>query len=278
MKTFGEFRNEYLDYIQYTMTPKTQKNVKYFFGYLGLDDYIPLMDISARQVEHQLLKIYSNSPHLAMGVYRTMKAAFNQAAKWEYILVNPFTKFKLHKPPTKIPEYVNETQFALIQKQVKNPELKRLFKVLFYTGMRISEALAMTNDWIKGDCIYVKNSKQFTTKSKRERVIPIADPIINDVYPFNKLGMKQDRVSHLFKKYARQAGFENIHLHSLRHSFASNLVNGNIAINKVQVMLGHASVATTQVYSHLSIDSLKDAVKIFKKVEEEKEDNDNPKD
>ena len=56
---------------------------------------------------------------------------------------------------------------------------------------------------------------------------------------------------------------EKIHIHTLRHSFASNLVKKNVSLYVVKELLGHQDIRTTQIYAHLTIDSLRSAVKVL---------------
>jgi len=60
------------------------------------------------------------------------------------------------------------------------------------------------------------------------------------------------------KAYARAAGIENISPHTLRHSFATFMLNKTRDLNAVRVWLGHSNISTTQIYTHLSLDDLRD--------------------
>jgi site-specific recombinase XerD len=69
-------------------------------------------------------------------------------------------------------------------------------------------------------------------------------------------------VSRKFKGACIAAGIEKeIHFHSLRHSFASNLVQNGVPLYTIKELLGHSSISTTEIYSHLNMDSLREAVK-----------------
>jgi len=129
--------------------------------------------------------------------------------------------------------------------------------------------------------ILVCNTEQFTTKSKKERIIPISKKIFdllnrripkiisikNDEYVFPKMkGIKynEDYVSKSFKKAVRAAQLDDaIHFHTLRHSFASNLVQRGASIYVVKELLGHGDISTTQIYSHLQKENLVNAVNLL---------------
>lgn len=86
-------------------------------------------------------------------------------------------------------------------------------------------------------------------------------------YVFCKLNGEKftgDYVSKTFKQACKDAGMDDaIHFHTLRHSFASNLAQSRVSLYTIKELLGHSSIATTEIYSHLNMDSLKDAIKVF---------------
>jgi site-specific recombinase XerD len=149
--------------------------------------------------------------------------------------------------------------------------------------MRLGELLNMRWGWIdfKQNIITVKHSNSFTTKSKKERIIPIHS-IIDEVllsryttlpkfnednyvffrYPGIKLN--EDFVSKNFKKVVRLVGLsDDIHFHTLRHSFASNLVQSGSTLYIVKELLGHQDFQTAQIYSHLQKENLSRAVNLL---------------
>jgi len=141
--------------------------------------------------------------------------------------------------------------------------------------MRLSEILNMKSSWIdtQQNIITLKNSIDFTTKSKKERIVPIhpciASIVIkpnskNDDFIFNRksdIKFNEDYVSKQFKKALRATKLnDDIHFHSLRHSFASNLVQRGVNLYVVKELLGHEDIKTTQIYSHLTQSSLSNAV------------------
>jgi site-specific recombinase XerD len=76
--------------------------------------------------------------------------------------------------------------------------------------------------------------------------------------------LTEDYVSRKFKKAVKKANLSNkIHFHTLRHSFASNLVQNGVDLYVVKELLGHEDIRTTQVYSHLQTDNLFKAVKLL---------------
>jgi site-specific recombinase XerD len=129
--------------------------------------------------------------------------------------------------------------------------------------------------------ITVKCSNNFTTKSKKERLIPLTDNLImllhdrfscikdssSGEYVFTRIrGIKlyHSFISKKFKKAVRLAGLdEKIHFHTLRHSFASLLVQRGVSLYVVKELLGHEDLTTTQIYSHLKKENLFEAISVL---------------
>jgi integrase/recombinase XerD len=91
----------------------------------------------------------------------------------------------------------------------------------------------------------------------------VQDPITNPYvfYRINGIKLNEDFVSRNFKKVVRQVGLsDDIHFHTLRHSFASNLVQKGISIYSVKELPGHKNIVTTMIYAHLNRESLFKAI------------------
>jgi site-specific recombinase XerD len=125
----------------------------------------------------------------------------------------------------------------------------------------------------------VINSAEFTTKSKRNRVLPMTDglfqmlqrrrEVVTSETPlvFHEQGraLRDETVSKVFKRYVRKAGLpDRYHFHTLRHTFASWLAQDGVSLYAIQKLLGHSSSAVTQVYSHLERGELHGVVERIK--------------
>lgn len=275
------FIKEYKTYVTNTYSEKyLKKAVTPAFN--QLQKFIPDMQlnmISAKDLDQFISSVFSKSKHAASMYHRTLKAAFNKALLWEYIKENPFTKIKTPKVPKSFPAYITETELILICNKTEDQLLKDIFTTAYFTGMRLNEILNMKWDWIDltQNLITVKNSDDFKTKSKRERIIPIHQKLKvifsqksflavkrnNELVFYRKKGIKLNGefISKQFKSFVREAGLnENIHFHSLRHSFCSALVQRGVSLYAVKELAGHENIKTTQVYSHLTQSSLSNAV------------------
>lgn len=279
--TLKEFYKCYLDKMEVSLMPNSWRYARNALTYLmnEVGDTIRIGDISTTMIENFLLKKFKESKYSAHSMYRNLKAAFNKAVLWELIEKNPLRRIKLPKIETNYPAYINEDQLNLIIEKETNIVLKSNYAIAFYTGMRLSEGVNLR--WKDVDMInkiiYVRNSEHHTTKSKNERIIPYGNKVDNYlktlvkrneedfIFSFNgKNKFHWNKLSKLFKVKVREAGLDDsIHYHSLRHSFASNLVSKGVAIYTVQKLMGHSSITVTSIYSHLSNQNLVDAVKVF---------------
>jgi site-specific recombinase XerD len=185
---------------------------------------------------------------------------------------------KAPKQVKSLPIFITKGEFQKIFDNTKYSFLQDVFITAFYTGMRLGELLNMNWTWVdfKQSLITVKNSNGFTTKSKKERIIPIHQRVGDILYrrhtPTGKssfvfyrdggIKLNGDFVSKQFKRAVRQAGLnDDIHFHTLRHSFASNLVQSGASLYVVKELLGQQDYTTTQIYSHLDNGSLSQAIK-----------------
>jgi site-specific recombinase XerD len=287
-----DFKKEYLDLLYSTRSKSYHRSIKYVFDVLinftGND--IEILKLDHKIMEKFISSTFEKSESTAALYYRSLKAAFEKALDWGYIKENPFKKFKIPRIPKSIPVFINTDELELILEQTKSQLMKDIFLTGFHTGMRIGEILNL--QWNAVDMnkriIKVQNTETFQTKNKKERVIPINNvllPVFQRLAPkvflisgnqlvFYKLPdikLNVDHVSKTFKKAVLSTGLNNkIHLHSLRHSFASNLVQRGVSLFVVKELLGHSDFSTTQIYSHLKNDNLIEAVRTLE-VSERKE-------
>lgn len=282
--TLSKFRDEYIDYIQVTKSKHYVRSIKLSFRLLiKYTGDIHLNKLDLRTLDKFITHTFSRTPRGSGLYYRTLKAAFSKAVAWNYLYENPLKKIKAPKVAKLLPVFISETELHLIIGNTSEQFLKDLFLTSFYTGMRIGELVNMKWSWIdlSQNIITVQCSESFTTKSKKERIIPICATLRNtllnrfpkivkissDDYVFTRIpGIKlnEDYVSKKFKKVIRAVGLsDKIHFHTLRHSFASLLVQRGVSLYVVKELLGHENIITTQIYSHLQKDNLRDAVNLI---------------
>ena len=187
---------------------------------------------------------------------------------------NPCNGIKLPKLEKKLPNYltIEEIDKLLDIKLIKPIDYrnKAMLEVLFATGTRISELINLTLNQIDyNECII-----RVLGKGKKDRIIPIGNTAMeylklyineyrrfiiklkNSEYVFiNKNGTKISRQGFfkILKKLVKEAGIEkDVSPHTLRHSFATYLLNNGADLRIIQELLGHENLVTTEIYSHLS--------------------------
>ena len=275
--SLSKFQDEYINHVSFSKTKSYITSVKLSFRmFIKYTGDIKLLHIDARQVDHFIAETFARSKYAAALYYRTLKAAFSKAVEWGYLEHNPFVKVKLPRIPQKMPIFISIEEMNLILKNSRKECLKPIFLFAYYTGLRLSEVLNLHWNDIDLECSFIKvsNTKTFTTKGKKERYIPVNKTIKDMLYKLNRgdnnsyvfcdsIGCRfnADYVSKQFKKAVRLSSInKEVHFHSLRHSFASNLVQHGISLYAVKELLGHENILTTQIYSHLRKQDLLDGV------------------
>ncbi|MBV6421188.1 MAG: Tyrosine recombinase XerC [Ignavibacteriaceae bacterium] len=274
----SKFRDEYINYLSHSKSKAyIERSIKPSFKFLiEFTGDILLADLTVRLLDNFINSRFKISQSSASLYYRTIKAALTKAVTWDYLTTNPLKQIKAPKVTKSIPVFISEAELIEIILHTSSPLMKNIFTFAFYTGMRLGEILNMQWDWIdkNQNLIIIKNSDGFTTKSKKERIIPIHQKVkkildqqsINNVSNYVFMNgsvntLNAEYVSKQFKKALRSAKLnDDIHFHSLRHSFASNLVQRGVNLYVVKELLGHEDIKTTQVYSHLTQKSLSAAI------------------
>jgi integrase/recombinase XerD len=158
-----------------------------------------------------------------------------------------------------------------------------IIETLYACGLRVTELVNLRISHIYPDLQIIR----VIGKNNKERLIPIGeealhaiklylegdrnrmmniDPASRDILFLNRRGRKLSRVMifNIIKETAAAAGItKTISPHSLRHSFATHLVEGGADLRAVQEMLGHASITTTEIYTHLNADFLRETINSF---------------
>ncbi len=213
----------------------------------------------------------------------SLKSFFKYQMKMGKLEASPMVTVHTPKINKRLPEFVLEEDLQSLFNHVEFPDdwkgkTERLVLLLFYsTGMRLTELITIK----ERDVDYSKSQIKVLGKGNKERIMPISTELLDSLkeYVSNKL-TTIDGIDNLFtnsngKPLQQRSVYTFVHQylsvittikkkspHILRHSFATHLMNNGASLNAVKELLGHASLASTQVYTHNTIDKLKD---IFKK-------------
>jgi integrase/recombinase XerD len=216
-----------------------------------------------------------------------LKSFFGYLIAEQAILESPTELIEAPRLSKKLPDTLS---FQEIEKLIGALDLskdehirnKAMLETLYGCGLRVSELVRMKISDVNNDLEYVR----VIGKGNKQRIVPIGssalkyiDIYINTVrnqYPIvqecrdilfmNRRGKSLSRVMvfMIIKSLAKQAGIEkNISPHTFRHSFATHLIEGGADLRAVQMMLGHASITTTEIYTHLDQDYLRSSLQRF---------------
>ncbi len=179
---------------------------------------------------------------------------------------------------------VNEVEVLIAQPDLRNTQGirdKAILETLYATGMRVSEAVNLKKDNVNLDISFLR----CIGKGNKERIIPLGKKAVASIIRYlkvsrpdllknkesefffvNRFGKKISRQSlwKIIKKYAKLAHIKkSIKPHTLRHSFATHLLEHGADLRSVQEMLGHSDISTTQIYTHIDKDRLKSVHRQF---------------
>ena len=216
-----------------------------------------------------------------------LKSFFKYLLLEDEIVKSPVELISGPKLKRKLPDTLSfeEIQTLLESIDLSTPEGMRnraIIEVLYSCGLRVSECVELQITNLHLDVEFIR----VIGKGNKERLVPIGtdaikyiqlykDEIRNhlkikkldeDILFLNKRGSKLSRVMIflMIKKYALQAGIhKSISPHTFRHSFATHLLEGGADLRAIQEMLGHESITTTEIYTHLDKDFLRSTIMQF---------------
>ena len=260
----------FLEYITVTRA-LSKKSVEAYKGDLSvIEGYLnkPLIKIDSNTLL-SLLSKYKNKRTLNRKL-SSINSFFDFCYKNQFL--NEKTKLKFAKIPKLLPKFLSyeEIQSGLKLVDKSNTIGLRdyaLILFLYATGTRVSEALALTRDDIDGEWLHVRHAK-----GEKERMIPIAKVAIDAINNYlNEVKYEKDYIWQNYKgdKLSRISAYKitqkylGISPHVLRHSYATSLIRGGADLRVVQELLGHSSLLTTQIYTHIQKQDLKDTVDVY---------------
>ncbi|MFY0687294.1 MAG: site-specific tyrosine recombinase XerD [Cyclobacteriaceae bacterium] len=229
------------------------------------------------------------SPYSQARMISGLKSFFKFLLYEEVISMDPSELLETPKLGRKLPDVlsVNEIDQLMSVIDMSKPEGHRnraMIEVMYSSGLRVSELVELRISNIHEDIGFLR----IIGKGSKERLVPIGrsalkfikiykDEVRNDVKQkikqghedflfLNRLGTRLSRISvfNMIKDLAIKAELnKNISPHTFRHSFATHLIEGGADLRVVQEMLGHESITTTEVYTHLDRDYLRQVIQEF---------------
>ncbi|MGB9596757.1 MAG: tyrosine recombinase XerC [Candidatus Poribacteria bacterium] len=286
-----DYVNQFINYlkIERNCSPHTVDNYNRdlvdFMKYLSNEsgNLSSIEDIDHLTIRSYLANLQSRQLARTTIVRRlsSLRSFFKYLCKRGYLEIDPTSAISSPKVQKKLPEYLEISEITALldmpdKKDIIGLRDRAILELLYSTGMRVSEMLALDLSDIDHSNAIVK----VRGKGKKERIIPIGSYAMSALKDYlkrrNDLKVKRSNqalfisekgnripdaksINRRISKYAKLAGLKkNVTAHTLRHTFATHLLNAGADLRSVQELLGHEKLATTQIYTHISADRLKE--------------------
>tara|TARA_B100001057_G_C22754508_1_gene913120 strand:+ start:128 stop:1036 length:909 start_codon:yes stop_codon:yes gene_type:complete len=254
--------------------------------FLTKNEKIKINDISYK--DFQVYLAYLNDekikPRSQSRIISSIRSFFKFLVIENIIVNNPSELLETPKTGKKLPEFLSIDEINLLVNEVDRSKKEgernlAILEVLYGCGLRVSELIELKISEIYWSDGFIR----IIGKGNKERLVPLGEIAskhlkiyINEIRVHNKISEKYidyvflnkngDKISRvmifkIIKKLTEKAGIKkNISPHTLRHSFATHLVEGGADLRAVQEMLGHESITTTEIYTHLDRSYLKQVI------------------
>ena len=277
---------KYLDYLKYNKNYSDKTIVNYK---LDLNDYFKFLSsecLDYKKINYDnlrfLFKHYEDLQLTNKSIRRhisSLRGFYTYLVSNEILKTNPFIYVKLPKKEQKLPRYLTYNElldiFNKLEINTKYDLRNRLIIELMYaTGIRVFELI---NIKIK-NIDFHNNSIKILGKGSKERIVYYNDVVKKLLTKYLKIysTLNKKRVDYLFLNYRgdklttqgvsyiinqviKKISFnKHVTPHTLRHSFATHLLNNGCDLLIVQELLGHSSISTTGIYTHISMDHIRD--------------------
>ena len=208
-----------------------------------------------------------------------LKTFYRFALARHYVESDPVYSIKGPKKEKPLPQFVKESEMdELLDRQAWDDDYNnvraRTIIILFYeTGMRLSELVNLDDK----DVNFVTSEIKITGKGNKQRIVPFGDELKNTLLEFRRLRdasvevktpalvvsdkgtrMSPSKVQNIVRSnLSRVCSLKKKSPHVLRHSFATAMLNHHVGIENLKKLLGHASISTTEIYTHTTFEQLK---------------------
>ncbi len=251
------------------------RDINQYYDYIAHTDISDIAKVSNKDVREYVVYLEKSgkSRSTVVRVVATIRCFYQFLIINNVIKSNPATGIKFEKAEKKLPEILTSKEIDLLlaqadTKDIKGCRDKAMLELLYATGIRVSELINLNvNDVITDVGILHCSS------GKSDRIIPVYPTAVAAVQEYLKrvrsvtvfdknekslfVNMNGQRLTRqgfwkIIKQYAAQAGInKDITPHTLRHSFATHLLENGAQLKDIQEMLGHSDISSTQVYAHI---------------------------
>ena len=260
------------------------RDVDKLFRYLAVEQ-VDVLDVKLEDLEHfaAFISDLGIGPRSLARILSGVRQFYRFLVIDGYLEVDPTELLESPKQPDHLPEVLSTAEVDILEQAIdlskwEGHRNRAIIEVLFSCGLRVSELtnLKLSNLYIEEQYIRVMG------KGSKERLVPISPRALDELsywfadrnvmkikpgeedYVFlNRRGQHLTRTMILImiKRYAVEAGIKKtISPHTLRHSFATSLLEGGADLRAIQAMLGHESIGTTEIYTHIDTSTLRQEI------------------
>jgi integrase/recombinase XerC len=282
-----EVVNFFLQHLQVErrLSPLTLRS--YEIDLLQFLDFLALDNPQFNEIKPQTIRLWlvelSNQGIQNRSINRklaTLRTFFKYLQRRGDVTENPMHTIRMVKTSKSLPTYLRESEMEQVFAQQDLPKNtfeevrdQLVLMLLYGTGMRLAELIQLSNQQIN----LASKTLRVIGKRNKERIIPMPQLLVDLVKQYQSLNPFQSQsllltdkgepcypmfVQRLVKKYLGEVStMEKLSPHVLRHSYATHLLNRGADLNAIKELLGHANLAATQVYTHNSMEKLKEIYK-----------------
>lgn len=260
------------------------RDVDKLLRYLAVEQ-VNVLDVKLEDLEHfaAFISDLGIGPRSLARILSGVRQFYRFLVVDGYLEVDPTELLESPKQPDHLPEVLSTAEVDLLEQAIdlskwEGHRNRAIIEVLFSCGLRVSELtnLKLSNLYIEEQYIRVMG------KGSKERLVPISPRALDELnYWFadrNVMKIKPGEEDYVFlnrrghhltrtmilimiKRYALDAGIKKtISPHTLRHSFATSLLEGGADLRAIQAMLGHESIGTTEIYTHIDTSTLRQEI------------------
>ena len=260
------------------------RDVDKLLRYLALEQ-VDVLDVKLEDLEHfaAFISDLGIGPRSLARILSGVRQFYRFLVVDGYLEVDPTEFLESPKQPDHLPEVLSTAEVDLLEQAIdltkwEGHRNRAIIEVLFSCGLRVSELtnLKLSNLYVDEQYIRVMG------KGSKERLVPISPRALDELnYWFadrNEMKIKPGEEDYVFlnrrghhltrtmilimiKRYAIEAGIKKtISPHTLRHSFATSLLEGGADLRAIQAMLGHESIGTTEIYTHIDTSTLRQEI------------------
>ena len=260
------------------------RDVDKLLRYLAVEQ-VNVLDVKLEDLEHfaAFISDLGIGPRSLARILSGVRQFYRFLVIDGYLEVDPTELLESPKQPDHLPEVLSTAEVDLLEQAIdlskwEGHRNRAIIEVLFSCGLRVSELtnLKLSNLYIEEQYIRVMG------KGSKERLVPISPRALDELnYWFadrNVMKIKPGEEDYVFlnrrghhltrtmilimiKRYALDAGIKKtISPHTLRHSFATSLLEGGADLRAIQAMLGHESIGTTEIYTHIDTSTLRQEI------------------